>query len=824
MSGLPTPFHARLASLRGRRDTEHEMSFNRLAFALVISLYLFSQDAPPLTQVLVIAYWGVAFALFAHIIRWPAINKIRRITALCLDIGFLCAELHYGDEIAAALAPIFLWVILGNGFRFGVKWIYLGTAIGLLGFIGVWISTPFWHSQPHLSSGFFLGLIAIPLYSATLIKKVNTAKQQAEKASEAKSMFLASISHELRTPLNAIIGMSGLLEQSTLNADQREMARTTSEAGRHLLGMIETILEFSRIDSGAVQVRVEPVSLPALLGEMRRTFGLQAAEKGLQLLFHVTPRTPETVLTDPRLLRQLFLNLVDNALKFTEAGYIIIALDGFSAEDDGRTILTIEVTDTGIGIAPQAQKYIFDSFVQADPSVLRRFGGTGLGLAICKSVTTLMGGEISVQSRPGEGSTFVLSLPMGIGEPIIYPVSAEIVLLAAASRYKSLEISLPGLRVHRSNSLVDAVTLLQLSRSKEPKILLLSPADNDLSVETVRSAMLALDPKSNWHVILLQDTLPQSLPDIAMRGAGLAFLRANATSSELHSIVRWVCALSASVEPPIGHASADVRRLAILVADDNVINRRVAQRVLESVGHDVTLVVDGEEAIEALDAFQFDLALLDINMPKIDGIDVAKMHRLHSMGRPEIPLVAFTADATAETQRRCLEAGFDGCLIKPITPASLLESVDGYASGSGALLGTKSVGLARADEAQAYRIRETLDARAIDDLRALGGSEFVDSLIQDFLQDAEDLIADLAHSAEQQDSITFRVKAHALSSAGAHLGLLALCEFCKRAEAVSPHTIQSEGKHLVALISEEVKRSRLALYEASTRRPGLAIT
>jgi two-component system sensor histidine kinase RpfC len=126
MSGSPTPFRARLASLRGRRDTEHEMSFNRLAFALVISLYLFSQDAPPLTQLLVIAYWGVAFALFAHIIRWPAINKVRRITALCLDMGFLCAELHYGDEIAAALAPIFLWVILGNGFRFGAKWIYLG--------------------------------------------------------------------------------------------------------------------------------------------------------------------------------------------------------------------------------------------------------------------------------------------------------------------------------------------------------------------------------------------------------------------------------------------------------------------------------------------------------------------------------------------------------------------------------------------------------------------------------------------------------------------------------------------------------------------------
>jgi two-component system sensor histidine kinase RpfC len=234
--------------------------------------------------------------------------------------------------------------------------------------------------------------------------------------------------------------------------------------------------------------------------------------------------------------------------------------------------------------------------------------------------------------------------------------------------------------------------------------------------------------------------------------------------------------------------------------------------------------MDGEEAIEALDAFQFDLALLDVNMPKIDGIDVAKMYRLHSMGRPEIPLVAFTADATAETQRRCHEAGFEGYLIKPITPASLIEAVEGYASGSGASLGAKSVGLARVDDGQAYRIRETLDERAIDNLRALGGSEFVDSLIQDFLEDTEVLIADLAHSAAQQDSITFKVKAHALGSAGAHLGLFALCDFCKRAEAVSPHMLQSEGKHLVALISEEVKRSRLALYEARTRRPGLAVT
>jgi two-component system sensor histidine kinase RpfC len=824
MRGLPISFRTRLASLRGRRDTEHEMSFNRLTFALVISLYLFTQNAPLITQVLVIAYWGVAFALFAHIIRWPAINKTRRITALCLDVGFLCAELHFGDEIASALAPIFLWVILGNGFRFGVRWMYLGTAIGLLGFIGVWVSTPFWQSQPHLSTGFFLGLVAIPLYSATLIKKVNAAKLQAEQASQAKSIFLANISHELRTPLNAIIGMNGLLEQSKLNSDQREMARTASEAGLHLLGMIETILEFSRLDAKAVEVRVEPVSLPAMMGEIRRIFGSQAAEKGLQLLFHVTPRTPETVLTDPRLLRQLFLNLVGNALKFTEKGHIIIALDGVSTGNDGRTNLTVEITDTGIGIAPQSQKHIFDSFAQADPSIIHRFGGTGLGLAICKGIAILMGGQISVKSRLGEGSTFILSLPVEIGEPIRHPVSAEVVLLAAPSRYRAWDVSSPGLRVHQSNSLVDAVTLLQLSRSMGPKILLISPADQDLSVEAVRGAILALDPQFTWHIVLLLDSSPQCLPDIDLRRAGFAFLGSNATSLELHSMVRWVCALAAPVEPAISHAPADIRRLAILVADDNLINRRVAQRILENAGHEVTLVVNGEEAIEALDAFQFDLALLDVNMPNIDGIEVAKLHKLHSLGRLEIPLVAFTADATAETRRRCHEAGFAGSLIKPTTPSALLEAVLYYASSSGAPLGTLSVEPAQSDECEATSVRATLNLRAIEDLRVLGGDEFVDTLIDEFLQDAESLISDIADAVQRQDSITFKVKAHALGSASTHLGLLALCDFCRKAQAVSSQNIHSEGQHLTAMILEEARRSRLALNEARTRRLGLAAT
>ena len=447
-------------------------------------------------------------------------------------------------------------------------------AIAIIGFVAVWISTPFWSTQPHLSGGFLLGLIAIPAYAGTLIRKLNAAKEQAEQASQAKSIFLASVSHGLRTPLTAIIGMGGLLKRSRLDAEQREMARTMTEAGRELLGLIDGILNFSRIEAGRLSISPEPIAVATLLAETRRMLAQQAQGKGVRLLFHVSPRTPPWLSADPRLLRDVLLNLAGNALKFTEAGSVCIAFDG--AEAGGRLWLTVEVSDTGIGIAPDAQARIFDSFVQANPTIMTRYGGSGLGLAICKRIVGQLGGRIDVESSPGLGSTFRISLPVArhAGAP---PAATEAVLLAPDAAALAMRLSLAGLALRPATSLAEAVALLQAMPPNAPRVLLAVPLPLGLSAEAIREAMAPLDPTGAWRTILLLGSPPSGLPALPIRRAALSLLPAGGAAPEIAAALGLAAALAAPGEAPETGLAAEARCASVLVVDDSRVNRHVAQ-------------------------------------------------------------------------------------------------------------------------------------------------------------------------------------------------------------------------------------------------------
>ncbi len=782
------------------------MSRNRLGFGLAIGLYLLTIGRPVADPAMAgLACWGgLAFAGFLHCRLWPERSRMRRGVALLLDMGFLSWFLHIGGAVAAPFFPVYIWVALGNGFRFGNRWLLAAMALFVAGFGWVALATPFWQAQPHLVAGLLLGPCILGPYAAVLIRKLSQAKRQAELASEAKSLFLASVSHELRTPLNAIIGMGGLLRESRLDAEQQEMARTIDGAARSLLSLIDGILDFSRIEAGATAVRPEEFDLLALLAEVRRLLLVQAREKGLDLRIHVTPRLPARILCDRGHLRDILLNLAGNAVKFTESGGVVIAAD---AEEPAPGLLRLrfEVTDTGIGIRQEALGRIFEHFAQADASIASRFGGTGLGLAICKGLVRLLGGEIGVESQPGQGSTFWFTADArrAAGEGEQHPPAGLSVLIETAEPAAAMPLhnGLTGLGAEVASRMMEPAAMARLwgEGAAPAHLLLCERQDGGAGAERLR--------------IAIGGATTEGLPPPEIRRRAAMLLPAHPSPAELQAAMRVAAALLLPEAQPDGRqplAPSARRGLRVLVADDNRVNRRVVQKILERAGHAVQLAGNGEEALDALEAGGFDLVLMDVNMPVLDGIEATKLYRFAALGRPHLPILGLTADATPEAARRCREAGMDACLTKPVEPARLVEAVESLARPSAESSPVVAEVPTIASHPRFRPAMPALDPQVLADLEALGGPDFVAGLTEDFLQEAVQLLQAMRVAAGQGDARRFRAEAHALRSSAANMGARAIHELCGAAEAMDAAAIAAAGARQVALLAAELERVREA--------------
>ena len=325
------------------------------------------------------------------------------------DIGVLSVGLGTVGELAAPWWWVYLWVTFGNGFRYGVRFLYTSAGLSLLGFGTVVSINPFWVSHLGLTTGLLISLVVLPGYAAVLLRRLNAETERAEAANRAKSNFLANMSHEIRTPLNGIIGLSDLLSTSQFGPQEREYVDAIQSSGRSLLELIEGVLDISRIEAGKVSTQQVPFDLHALTGTIVQMFGAQAEAKGLRLLSQIAPETPYALVGDPGHLRQVLINLIGNAVKFTEAGSVELRCHPLR-DNAGRVLIRFQVLDTGIGIPIEAQANVFDKFTQADQSVTRRFGGSGLGTTIAKNLVELMGGRIGFDSTPGVGTNFWFDL------------------------------------------------------------------------------------------------------------------------------------------------------------------------------------------------------------------------------------------------------------------------------------------------------------------------------------------------------------------------------------------------------------------------------
>ncbi len=515
----------------------------------------------------------------------------------------------------------------------------------------------------------------------------------AQQASEAKGMFLANMSHEIRTPLNGIIGMTDLTLQTPLSADQQDYLGTVKYSADALLRLINDILDFSKIEAGKLEFEQISFGLRETVGNAIKTLAVRAYEKDLELLCRAAPEVPDLLVGDPARLRQVITNLAGNAIKFTEQGAITLKITIEQMRGD-QAVLCFAVIDTGIGISDQKLEKVFDAFTQADGSTHRRFGGTGLGLTISNQLVRMMGGELEVSSEVGRGTTFRFTLPFPVAAGTPEPFGAS----ALAGKRLLVIDECKQSRGVLSETLLDwGAHVLPVDSANAPGISLWARSDPPIdailltslrpnggfvgAVELVRHQLGAGPPV----VVALPANRMQELPDEARFRLGVHSVAKPLLGPEL--LATLARSLRGEAERPSKRKPASSReRLMssrpriILLAEDNRVNQRVATLLLESWGHRVEVANDGEEAVRKVWQRAYDLVLMDVQMPNMDGFEAASaICDWKEASGTQLPIIAMTANAMQGDRERCLEAGMDGYVTKPIDHPTLFKAIENAA-------------------------------------------------------------------------------------------------------------------------------------------------
>jgi len=816
------------ARLAARPDTEHEQAIVRLLVGVVLFVYLlpgaFSDSATEsergmLYLAVMIGYLTFAAVVFAGVLFRPGVSVVRRVASTVTDVSAVSFFMSQLGVHAAPMFLIYVWITLANGFRFGQRYLLFSLAISVAGFAVVLAVDDFWSSNLTAGLGLAFAFIALSIYVRSLVAKLFDAIARAEAANQAKRRFISVVSHEMRTPLNAIIGMAELMRDTQLTREQADMLQTLRGSSQVMLGLVEDVLDFSKIEAGKLVLERTDFDLHALVNSTSRILQAQARAKSVDFVVSIMPEVPPALTGDAHHLRQVLINLAGNAVKFTERGSVTVHVS-LQDETEGAVRLKFSVRDTGVGIPPEAQHRIFDSFTQADQSTTRRFGGTGLGTTIAKQLVELMGGRIGLESAVGLGSTFWFEVPFdkqperaGAGELadarvllVGFPGAQAQPLEQALESWGALAVRVADVQEGADRLVAD----IALAKPYHSVFLYSDRADVQLARQLRRAAP---DPAPPAVLVVPAEADVQRFA--ALSAGFSAVLAWPAEKRQLFNVLHSISSTDEVREGVVrlqDYAKREQggRRLSLLVADDNPTNREVLGRILERAGHEVKRVADGDLALDALESGQYDAVLLDRNMPGLSGLETLQAIRLMTRGRERLPVIILSADVTVEAKRECLEAGADSFVPKPVEAMRLLDELRQLTAPKTAEESAPRPAATAAAFTDAED--EVVNLETLSHLEELGSTpDFLERLVGVFITDSQSLLAKMEAAVAARSFGEFRAHLHAMKGSAASIGTERLTRLCASLGKRTDAELRLQSSALVRSLSEEFARGREAL-------------